>query len=198
MVSIVSQFAASLIAMKQGPGFLENLAKVWDNERNPSMQGYLFEMWFFASLSKGGIKYYSKKNDALEWPQSHVQIFDELADFSLLRQNGVWLKPMKWNQGGYDAVYVSFDEKLVRFVQVTRAQEHSFKLAYFEAFMTKLLAKPDYVTDTLEVFFLVPKDELEMFKISKVEGQGRLAAFTGWKKGQEKDAVKIVGVDWKR
>jgi hypothetical protein len=38
---------------------------------------------------------------------------------------------VQWNHGGYDAVFVNKVNKLVRFVQVTRGERHSFNSRIF-------------------------------------------------------------------
>ena len=53
--AIVSRFAATQFAIKSGPDAIINLANVLHHDNNPSMTGWLFEMWFFASLRNGGI-----------------------------------------------------------------------------------------------------------------------------------------------
>ena len=48
--------------------------------------------------------------------------------------HGVWLLPMKWNQGGYDLLcLLQFNgEYFLRFVQVTISSTHTLKLQHFK------------------------------------------------------------------
>ena len=81
-------------------------------------------------IKKGGFTFQEGN-----WPDGKIHSFDpsNLDDGILNLQEG-WLKPKKWNQGGYDT-------GLVRFVQLTRADEHSFKIEYFSTLLSKLETK---------------------------------------------------------
>jgi DNA polymerase III delta prime subunit len=190
---IVSEWTASQLAMKGGPGLVKNLAVVTHHQHNPAMNGWLFEMWFFALLHHCGVTLCDDLgNKQEEWASSIVQTF---TDFPKLSDDyGVWLKPIKWNQGGFDAIFIDKPGGLVRFVQVTRGDSHSFKIGYFYKFLRMLRDSPwSFEIGTLEIVFLVLKGKIANFKISEVSGQGLLADF-GWKKGKEKDNIQVVGI----
>jgi len=122
-----------------------------------------------------------------------VLYFDPEKPPNIQDQATMWLKPLKWNQGGYDAVYVDRKNQLIRFVQITRGNEHSFKIQYFFDLLEKFSKK--FETKTLEIYFLVPKKQLLIFNIpnSKVEGQGLLKPF--WGENKEINQVKIRGIE---
>ena len=104
------------------------------------------------------------------------------------------MKPFKWNQGGYDAIFVDKTCGRVRFVQVTRGDSHSFKIEYFYSFLAKLRdSASSFEIRALEIVFLVLKGKIANFKISEVSGQGLLSEF-GWMKGKEKEYVKVIGI----
>ena len=109
------------------------------------------------------------------------------------------MKPAKWNQGGYDAVFIDESQKLVRFVQVTRGDSHSLKLKYFRDFLVKQEQEVGYKVETLEIVFVVEQAKLQDFEISEVTGEGLLTRWgADWKRGAETDSVKIRGInDWK-
>jgi hypothetical protein len=89
-------------------------------------------------------------------------------------------------------VYVNKSSKVIRFVQVIRGKTHSFKIQYFNSLLWKFA---DYFeTATLEIYFLVPEQQMKTFKISSVVGYGLLAAFQDWKICEEVDKIKIAGV----
>ena len=71
------------------------------------------------------------------WNVKGVKSFEPLEICSLPQND--WLTPIQWSQPAYDCVqFVEEDTyKLLRFVQVTRAKTHSFKLKY----MLQLLEK---------------------------------------------------------
>jgi hypothetical protein len=57
---IVSEWAASQLAMKGGPDLVKNLAAFIRLERNSVMDGWMFEMWFFGLLRHRGVKEHVK------------------------------------------------------------------------------------------------------------------------------------------
>ena len=73
----------------------------------------------------------------------------------------MWLKPEKWNQGGYDAVFIDHTANLLRFVQVTTSHKHEFKSEYFNSLIDKI----GLPFKTIEVYFVVPEDKLAGFLI---------------------------------
>jgi hypothetical protein len=150
---------------------------------------------------KNGIEIYDINNFEEKWIGNNIIYFDPKKPYDLT--TSTWLKPLKWNQGGYDAVYIEIidndiykkeDKKInVKFVQITRGKDHSLKLQYFKELMENL--KELFETITLDIYFIVPFDNIRIFKISesKVESQGSLGLF-GWEKYKEKEKVKIFGI----
>ena len=181
------------MATKCGPDLVKNLALVTRCEKNPAMDGCMFEMWFFALLRFGGVTLCDDLgNKQEEWAPSIAITFTDIP--TLPDDHGVWLKPFKWNQGGYDAIFVDKTCGRVRFVQVTRGDSHSFKIEYFYSFLAKLRdSASSFEIRALEIVFLVLKGKIANFKISEVSGQGLLSEF-GWMKGKEKEYVKVIGI----
>ena len=86
-------------------------------------------------------------------------------------------------------------QNLVRFIQLTRGDSHSFIIGFFENFLKTLLeSKESFEIKTLEIVFLVDQKKLSDFRISDVTGQGLLAQFNGWEKVKEMDKVEILGI----
>ena len=72
--SIISRFAGVMLAIKAGPDLICQLAKATRLDGNPSMDGWMFEMWFFASLCHGGVKLLNNSDDQFQtWPESNVK-----------------------------------------------------------------------------------------------------------------------------
>ena len=144
--------------------------------------------------------YDNQENEQQFWPASVVTNFDpSKMTLEMFEKSPIWLKPLKWNQGGYDAVYVDIKKNLVRFVQITRWTEHSFKIEYFANFFENLRKIKDSKIEikTLEIYFLVPKKNVNKFKIkdSEITGKGLLVVFgKGWEKNKEHDQVKVRGI----
>jgi len=105
----------------------------------------------------------------------------------------VCLKPLAWNQGGYDAVIVDWSSKLVRFVQVTCREAHDLKLRYFSDCLDSLSIE-GWEQWKLEIVFVVPKDNVERFRVSKVEDEDALSRY-GWRGGEEGSEMCVVGLD---
>ncbi|GMF13255.1 unnamed protein product [Phytophthora lilii] len=75
-----------------------------------------------------------------------------------------WLVPKLSNQG---AVFVDKDEKLVRFMQVTRALKHSFIPCYFVEFLRKLAQDTNLGLFTkVQLYYVVPVSNIERFTVS--------------------------------
>ena len=162
------------------------------------MDGWMLEMWFFACLRHSGVTLFNENGTEFQsWPQSHVETLD-MASFPVLPDDtGIWFKPCKWNQGGFDAIFLEKGKGLVKFVQVTGGESHSFKIEYFHGFLTALLDSPQsFEITNLEIYFVVDKKKLLDFKIADTTGQGLLSVFgDGWGKGKEAERVKIVGIE---
>ncbi|GMF56233.1 unnamed protein product [Phytophthora fragariaefolia] len=78
----------------------------------------------------------------------------------------IWLAPLKWNQAGYDAVFIDTVLKKVRFVQVTQASNHKkFHHYYFVEVLNRLAAEKDLnLFEVVEMCLLVPECNLGTFQ----------------------------------
>lgn len=132
-----------------------------------------------------------KKTD--HWCKAKIQLTTEsILD---LPDGEAWLKPVKWNQGGYDVIFVDKNQGYVRFVQITRGNRHSLRIEFFYDFLKRLQeSDQSFEIKKLEIVFLLPEAKLQDFKISRVTGQGLLNAFSGWECGKEKDQVLVLGM----
>jgi hypothetical protein len=199
--TIISRFASEKLAMKAGPDAIEVLANSLQHDMNPSMEGWIFEMLFFSRLRHGPVHVQDLAGEKISWPKAaEIQVLEKQT-LDQVQGDQIWLKPQKWKQGGYDAVFVDKVDKTmptVRFVQLTRGKKHSFKIRCFQ----KLLKQFDLNSGHVEIFFLVPSMNLKEFEISEVTGEGMLAEFTAdkqdqtkWKKSEESNLVRIVGME---
>jgi adenylate kinase family enzyme len=191
--SITSRFAAVMLAIKEGPDLVRLLAKATYHDGNPTMDGWMLEMWFFASLCHGGVKLFDNSNEDIQtWPESNVETLDITSFPTLPENNGVWFKPNKWNQGGFDAVFLEKGKGLVTFVQVTGGDTHSFKIECFYDFLMKLSqSSQSFEIKGLEIYFVVDQKESATFKLATPSIPGLLRDF-GWESGKEMDKVKVV------
>lgn len=187
---LISQFAGFLISVRLGPDLIKYLAKTVVQDSNPAMNGWFLEMWFFASLRNGGVSI-KKDETIIHWKEvASVEIFDIDSFQSIPDQEGVWLKPKKWNQGGFDAVFIyqtSNLENIVRFVQITGGKRHCFKIEYFSMVLKGL--DNHFKIHKIEIFYLVEQTKLSTFSIPGYQVTG---------KTEEVYNVQIVGLDgWK-
>ncbi|KAJ8330315.1 hypothetical protein O5D80_001316 [Batrachochytrium dendrobatidis] len=191
--SIVSRFYGVMLAIKAGPDLIRKLVKATRHDGNPSMDGWMLEMWFFASLHYDGVKLFDENdNEVQTWPASNFKTLDINAFPALPENNGVWFKPNKWDQGGFDAIFLDKGKGLVRFVQVTDGDTHSFKIEYFHSFLLMLCQSPESFEITcLEIIFVADQKKRSTFKVAEPSVPGMLTDF-GWRLGEELDKVKVV------
>ena len=150
---------------------------------NPILEGVLFEMLFFARIKQmpGPLKLTTSQGEDIEWSRCEVESFDPADAYEAgeKTKERVCLKPVAWNQGGYDAVIVDRSSKLVRFVQVTSRETHDLKLRYFSDCLDSLSIQ-GWEQWKLEIVFVVPKDNVERFRVSNVEDEDTLSRY-GWR-----------------
>ncbi|OAJ40780.1 hypothetical protein BDEG_24481 [Batrachochytrium dendrobatidis JEL423] len=188
--NVVDRLFSSSLA---GPDLIRKLVKATRHDGNPSMDGWMLEMWFFASLHYDGVNLFDENDNEFQtWPASNFKTLDINAFPALPENNGVWFKPNKWNQGGFDAIFLDKGKGLVRFVQVTDGNTHSFKIEYFHSFLMMLCQSPQLFEITcLEIIFVVDQKKRSTFKVAEPSVPGMLTDF-GWRLGEELDKVKVV------
>jgi hypothetical protein len=184
--------------MYLGSKSLRNLAFMIKKNSNPSMDGWLFEMLFYADLTESDITLFDHDRNQETWTKAEEMVLFEPENekLPLIKDDGAWLRPSKWNNGGYDLVYIDKNNGLVRMVQVRKGDTHSFKIGYFATFLAQL-RDSDYgmTVETLDIVFVIDSKEMENFKITETTGEGLLSAFKGWKKYKEKDTVRILAFE---
>ncbi|KAJ3229431.1 hypothetical protein HDU78_009058, partial [Chytriomyces hyalinus] len=182
---VVSKHAANLLAVRYGPDMIQNLARATGHDGNAALDGWFFECWFFARLRTGGLTVYgeepkseepkseepkskkqkskkpkskkpkSKKPKTEHWQASTGPETLDLAKIASIPEEGTWWKPLKWNQGGYDAIFTERLAQRFTFVQVTAGNTHSLKLQYFVMFLRELAKSThSYIILDLRIIFL--------------------------------------------
>ena len=161
-----SEYVATALAEKAGPGYVSKLIEFLD-PNNPSLKGWLVEIFFFASIKTGGLtlKVTGKCEKEEIWPHCPVEPFDPLAVAIPPLHDKLWLKPLKWNQGGYDAVFIDKTSSLVRIVQVTRGDSHKLKFLYFNVLLSNL-KKGGHNFTKVDICFIIPENKKERFRYS--------------------------------
>ena len=74
------------------------------------MHGWMFELWFFACIPNCGLSVQDAFGNTERWHQCSVESFSTIPR---LTKGGIWLRSAKWNQDGYDAIYINKKDKLV-------------------------------------------------------------------------------------
>ncbi|CAH0476302.1 unnamed protein product [Peronospora belbahrii] len=190
---LISRYTAIQIGIKTGPDEIKHFFFKYREFANPAFSGWMLEMAFFISLRHGGLEIFDESNNIVDkWEQATVVDSDGVPE---LKNDGpVWIRPLQWNQGGYDAIMVCKQTRFVRMVQITCASTHTFRIDYFYSWLKKLSeTNGSFNVDKLEIVFVVAKDSLQNFTISNATGQGLLEAF-GWEKNTEISRVRIVGM----
>jgi hypothetical protein len=89
------------------------------------------------------------------------------------------LLPSRWNQGGFDVVFVK--NKDIYFVQCTIAQNHSRKGRFIQALVTSLSSK-GFVVENVNLIGCVPSGSFHDFKFDAYEGStGQGTKIVCWK-----------------
>ena len=186
--SLVSRFVASEISLKQGRDIVKRIAETLCAYMNPVVERFLFEMWFFALIAREELHLQHGRT----FTAVGVIDVDPTASVDVPALDQAWYKPLKWNQGVYDAVHVNYSEGSVTFFQLTISQKISLKLEFFASLIDNLGFRPRSV----EILFLVPDEVASNFQISPVTGVGLLSGYVtskneNWIKGNEKKMAQI-------
>ncbi|KAI3655886.1 hypothetical protein MP638_006820 [Amoeboaphelidium occidentale] len=187
---LVSERAALELAIKAGPNLVKGIANALTPGHNDSMNGWMLEMWFFSLVATKGITLFDKSNKTTKWPRSEPSMISEVSEIPNYQ---VWLKPRKWNQGGYDGIYIEKKKGYVRFVQITRAKTHSFKIRYLAEFLRELAdCNHSFEVKDLDIVFIVPKDLLATFKISGPKSLSGLKDYVPAKVKEK--GIQVLGI----
>ena len=161
------------------------------------MHGYLLEMLFFEEVRRDlSITYRGSSEPEVLKACNLVVIFDPSQDTVSLPHTRVCLKPISEFQGGYDAIIVDQDDKVVQFFQLTVARDHSLKLSYFLTALEALRIPPGGIWTIRIVFVELPENEM-LFRIAPVKDDGALEQYM-WKKGEELSMVQVASIDFNR
>ncbi|ETN14908.1 hypothetical protein PPTG_07157 [Phytophthora nicotianae INRA-310] len=193
MSPLISQYAATTVAILCGPEAIKKFMSMHRDSSNPALNGWMLEMVFFASLRNGGLTLVDATGNTVDtWGQSVIVVSDAIPPIA--SAHTVWIKPEKWNQGGYDAIMVCKRTRHVRLVQVTSAHKHSFRIEHFYGWLKMLSESPErFEVETIEIIFVAEQDKLSAFHFTTVTGDGLLVPF-GWPKGKETGLVRLVGI----
>jgi hypothetical protein len=202
----VSGFVARAITSKLGPQMLSNLRKALQADANPCLDGILFEMWVFSKLRVGKLPLKEKSGTtwiAKEWNGSPFIMLNPRGPKPPISNGDTWLKPSRWQQGGYDAVHINLGEKRITFLQITRSESHSFLTEHFRLLLDQIKYVWGDEIKYLSIYFVVPTNRASVCKIQSPPSTGLFteyhvlgdAADSTWRNGSELSHAKICSVD---
>lgn len=162
-------------------------------DSNPAMDGILMEMDFLQRLGRStdvekvmiDLVIESGADPAPVFPSGGKKIkfrFSTFATAEFFVVDEDWFVSQMFNNGGFDCVQYRVG-KLI-FVQVMRSVTHSFKLKWYQKFLSAFIQKfPMLMITECEVWFIVQEDLVNVFKPAKPIG-----TLTGYTKGTYKVA----------
>ncbi|KAK1941867.1 hypothetical protein P3T76_006931 [Phytophthora citrophthora] len=166
-VRLVSNYVVRHFATVMGPCLVQNFVSACNV--NPSMNGFLLEAWFFAELSRNDLAWGVRVGNIVEyhsWERSNIVFFDpEKQPIGISLDVPKWMAPVKWNQGGYDAVFIDKTAQLVRFVHVMHAEYQTFHAKHFIALLNRLIACDMIQVAVIELCFVVQMARLVTFEL---------------------------------
>ena len=219
--SLVSQHATLLAVKNLGVAGTKSLYRHAIRLDNPAFTGWVIEADIIRRCAIGPleledmggslVQLTSRAQDPIEFDHDALVAGASTVNDLKIPSQGMTsvYKPTKWNQGGYDVMFVTAGGSsgkglALRFGQVTKSTTHSLKLTYF-AEVVCFLSAAGYVIDSVEIAFIVTKQNISNFRVlpSKVSGSGLLShanvppeiGHSKWNKGKEQDLVSVYGVD---
>jgi hypothetical protein len=192
IVFVISRYAALELAIVAGPEGVRAMRNSLRAYKNPSMDGWLFEMWFFAIVKTDGLRLKPKQGKALKWavPEDDFESIIPPAGSLFKSDVDVWIKPDRWNQAGFDAVHIKPKEKTVEFFQVTRGATHDLNLTHFADCLSNLTRRQKF---TILIYMVLPMENLRTFKLCQVSGENEMLRFNqSWSIAEH---LKILGIE---
>ena len=141
-VSFVSRYVMIAVAKTCELRFIKDAYPFTATHRNPAFKGWIVEFDFLGQLHQA-LRHKSKVVVSTQNKENHlsvreIQYIDPDGDLQhLSKRAGLWLIPIRWNQGGYDAIYIK-NENTVIFVQITCSKRHDLKLHHMQNLWNKL------------------------------------------------------------
>ncbi|EGZ17753.1 hypothetical protein PHYSODRAFT_300720 [Phytophthora sojae] len=153
---------------------------------------------FFASISKHQVRLFDYAGVEDKLPQARVVLFDPKKRFKRFNTMGLrsstlsdrigcgegeevkaqqklriagdqlWLRPVVWDQGCYDAVYFDTEEGKVIFVRVAHLTKQDVKMSYINEVLTKLKLAGMEIS-TVEIFLLPRQIDTAKFLVAKLK-----------------------------
>lgn len=161
---VVSAFACHQLGIIQGPGKVKSLMQTY--RANPVMRGWLFESMIFATLRHGTLQYCLDGRNVVRLesvisvkdfdPLNIAAVLAELQPFEALHpKNKIVLKPLKWNEKGYDAILIEKDDQgsfSMIFLQMTTASTHKLNGKIFKDIVN--VVSSNTTLSSVQIYFI--------------------------------------------
>ena len=181
----MSKYVGARMFQKCKPSAFSLAYSLAADNKNPAFRGWIHEFDLVDQIQ--ALKLISSPLQLINPTTSRVETLDiaGFEEFDPQFTDGVqgqlkacyWLRPMRWNQAGYDLVRTSKvnDSKFIlQIMQVTGGKTHELNLNHF-AELAVNVAKTLGEETTVEIYVLVPHSVAQ--PELKIENDGALAAF---------------------
>ena len=211
-LNFVSVYVHHSLSKKKLPDDIYKLMTGSVASNNPTLRGILFETLFFTIANKyARMTLIDEKGCDVSWGTGQrVQNFNPLKPNLVDCAEGIWLRPSDPRNPGFDGVYLyNKNDEVVgstnprkigvaRFVQITHSDEHALKLQYFYDCAHAFNDNAVFTVDEVEIFFIVPLEYLESFRISTVESPTALVSFSWPQMAHDvKAKARVLGLKYK-
>ena len=213
-LNFVSVYVHHSLSRKRLPDDIYKLMTGSVASNNPTLRGIMLEIFFFAIANENPqITLIDERGCDVLWETGgRVQYFNYLRPNKVECSREIWLRPSR--NPGFCGVYLyNKHEKRVRsanktstsprkigvarFVQITHSDEHALKLQYFSDCARAFNGNGVFEVDEVEIFFIVPLEYLDNFRISTVESPTALVSFSWPKMAHDvKAKTRVLGLKY--
>ena len=189
---VVSKYASIQLAIWAGPEGVRSMKVNMRAQKNPAIDGWIFEMLFFAKLNTEGLKMSTADGHQLTWQKAEAPYIKDIPALKSFFQGAeaTWIKPERWNQPGFDAIMIKPIERVIEFFQITQGATHTLRLNHFADSLSNL--DPSLNFDIF-VYVVIPLSKFNTFKLGPVSGDRELQRMrNGWSTAER---VQIIGMD---
>ena len=183
---IISEYVAMELATAAGPAMIKSVVELFKRRLNPSMRRWMIKMLFVANLDTAGIQLQSQGGSLIDYPAAELVEYAKPPPCTAFDDQTRWLKPLDWNQPGFDMVHHSPNK--VEFFRICSGQSQDVELEHFAKFLENLTN----FNLKVSIVVVVPMNILKDFKIGTVTGRGCMSHFKGWDCSEEQ--FEILGM----
>jgi hypothetical protein len=167
--SFVSKYVLQRLTRKMDVGMIDSFVDAYKDDLSPGAIGSMFEMRCHYCIRYGDVEF-EVNGEKEVWKLAPVYNYDpKKPNMQLFEKNARFcLKPISFQQGGYDLIFVAFvkeDENTGQlifkfdFIQITKASKHSLFLDFHNTSLTNIRTADttNKIQMQVDVTFLSPK-----------------------------------------